>query len=117
MYPEWRTTAPADGEDTTKEVNGKTYHWCSKDHGRTKGGLWGNHKEEDHKPPRAPSPNKKTTKTVTFADKTTGGDSSGGDKNTSPVSKLQLDRKALLAQTSALKNSSFLAQFIPQGNE
>ena len=59
VYPEWRTTAPADGEDTTKEVDGKTYHWCSKDHGRTKGGLWGNHKEEDHKAPRGSSPHKK----------------------------------------------------------
>ena len=38
-YPDWRVTAPAEGESTTKEVDGKTFYWCSKDHGRTKGGL------------------------------------------------------------------------------
>ena len=114
-YPEWRLVAPADGEPTTKEVEGKTYHWCSKDHGRTKGGLWGNHKEEDHKDPRSSSDGAKEKK-VSFADAVQGDDKKKKDSNESPESKLSLDRKALLAHTSALKNSSFLAQFVPQGN-
>ena len=28
-HPAWKLTAPKEGEDSTKEVNGKTYHWCT----------------------------------------------------------------------------------------
>ena len=50
-YPEWRLKPPAEIEPTTKEVEGKTFHWCSKDHGRTKGGLWGTHKKRTTRVP------------------------------------------------------------------
>jgi hypothetical protein len=118
-YPEWRLEAPKEGESTTKEVDGKHYHWCSKDHGQYKGGLWGTHTEEEHKGGFSVF-----NKNVSFADAVK---DNSYNKNKSKFNedsaqtyssaKLQLDRKALLAQTSALKKSSFMAQFIDQGNK
>ena len=72
---------------------------------------------EDHKDPQMLSGNS-VEKKVSFADAVKGSDTTEEDSTSgSPAgNKLQLDRKALLAHTSALKNSSFLAQFIPQGN-
>ena len=112
-YPEWRLTPPAEGESTTKEVDGKTFHWCSKDHGRTKGGLWG--KEVDHKSPHS-CPHKSDNKSVSFADAVKSNDKSLDASKESPASNLKLDRKSLLAQASALKNSSFYSQFVGQEN-
>jgi hypothetical protein len=41
--PAWMTKAPADGKPKTKEVNGKTYHWCPTHK------AWGVHKASDCK--------------------------------------------------------------------
>ena len=46
-YPEWKTIAPKEGEPTTKTVDGKEFHFCTKCRGGK--GLWARHKEKDHK--------------------------------------------------------------------
>ena len=45
-YPSWKTESPKDGAETTKEVDGRTWHWCKKC--RNGEGLWALHKTEDH---------------------------------------------------------------------
>jgi hypothetical protein len=44
--PDWKKLAPKDGESTTKNVDGKTYHYCKKC--RCGKGMWVLHKESDH---------------------------------------------------------------------
>lgn len=45
-YPDWKKKGPAEGESTTKEVDGRTYHYCKKC--RDGEGLWSLHKETEH---------------------------------------------------------------------
>ena len=42
----WKREAPKDGEPTTKEVDGRKFHWCTKCRGGN--GMWALHKTEDH---------------------------------------------------------------------
>ena len=42
-YPEWKSKAPKAGDPKTKEVKGRTYHWCSIHN------LWTKHKESECK--------------------------------------------------------------------
>ena len=46
-YPEWKLEKPKDDSSTTKEKDGRTYHWCTKC--RDGNGLWALHKTEEHK--------------------------------------------------------------------
>lgn len=45
--PKWKKTQPSEDDDKTKEVDGRTYHWCAKC--RKGQGMWALHKESDHK--------------------------------------------------------------------
>ena len=45
-YPSWKREAPKDDEPTSKEVDGKTFHWCTKC--RNNEDLWALHKAVDH---------------------------------------------------------------------
>jgi hypothetical protein len=45
----WQLLAPKSGEPTSKTVNGRTFHWCSKPHGHDAVPLWGVHEPAKHK--------------------------------------------------------------------
>ena len=45
----WKYEAPKKGETKTKEVKNKTYHYCTKSHGKEGKPMWTLHKECDHK--------------------------------------------------------------------
>ena len=44
---DWKFKPPAEGESTSKVVNGKTFYFCTIEHNNGKG-MWTLHKEEDH---------------------------------------------------------------------
>ena len=45
----WQLVPPKAGDPTTKTVNGRTFHWCSKPHGQDAVPLWGVHDPSQHK--------------------------------------------------------------------
>ena len=45
----WQLVAPKSGDPTSKVVNGRTFHWCSKPHGHDAVPLWGVHEPSKHK--------------------------------------------------------------------
>jgi hypothetical protein len=45
----WQLIPPPTGEPTTKTVNGRTFHWCTKPHGQDAVPLWGVHEPSQHK--------------------------------------------------------------------
>ena len=47
-YADWQFKAPATGKPTSKNVDGKEYHWCTKEHGKDKVPMWARHKPADH---------------------------------------------------------------------
>ena len=47
-YKNWQFKAPDAGKPTTKNVDGKEYHWCTKGHGKDNKPMWARHKPEDH---------------------------------------------------------------------
>ena len=44
----WKHVAPKDGEPRSKVVDGKTFHFCHKPHGKEQKPMWSLHKPEDH---------------------------------------------------------------------
>jgi hypothetical protein len=65
--PAWKKVAPKDGEPTQKEVDGRTYYWCTKC--RDGKGMWALHKTHDTNfNPR--SSKKDDKKSVSFSDNT-----------------------------------------------
>jgi hypothetical protein len=45
----WQLVPPPTGEPTTKTVNGRTFHWCTKPHGMDAVPLWGVHEPAQHR--------------------------------------------------------------------
>ena len=45
----WKFDAPKEGEPKTKVVDGKTFYYCDKPHGREGKPMWTMHKPSDHK--------------------------------------------------------------------
>jgi hypothetical protein len=45
----WQLVAPKTGEPTSKTVNGRTFHWCTKPHGHDGVPIWGVHEPAKHK--------------------------------------------------------------------
>ena len=43
----WKLIGPEEGKPKSKVVNGKQFHWCTKQHNNGKG-KWLQHREEDH---------------------------------------------------------------------
>ena len=68
--PEWKKVAPKDGEAKEKEVDGRTYYWCTKCRGGK--GMWALHKVHDdnhkHKFRKNKDGKEKDGKAVSFAD-------------------------------------------------
>jgi hypothetical protein len=103
-YPTWKTEAPKNGAATSKEVDGRTWHWCTKC--RNGEGLWALHKTEDHndnyvRPSKAKKDDKSKddSKNVTFTANTK--ESDGKEKG--PAIKVSKD---LMNSTK-----SYLAKF------
>ena len=66
-FPAWKKTPPTDGESTTKIVDNRTYHWCTKCRGGK--GLWAVHKvHDDNFVPSSQRQNNKDTPTSTTND-------------------------------------------------
>jgi hypothetical protein len=54
--PDWVTKKPTDGK-VTKEMNGKTYHWCEGDAGKNHSPKWVIHKPSECTHLKKPPPN------------------------------------------------------------
>ena len=109
-FPEWKKIPPAEGESTTKVIENRTYHWCTKC--RNGKGLWAMHKVHDdnfvpssqrqnNKDATKSSAGKSTSKKVTFNTVTSSNDNEdeSGDGPQIKVKQHLIDNaKSYLAQ-------------------
>jgi hypothetical protein len=104
--PEWKKIPPKEGEPITKEVDGKTYYWCTKC--RDGKGQWALHKEEDHRTfPKSNNDSKSNSvrKNVSFKAAVTGEVDNDDQSTSSEDPKIQVN-------PSILKNAkAYLAKF------
>jgi hypothetical protein len=104
--PEWKKISPKEGEPITKEVHGKTYHWCSKY--RDSKGPWALHKEEEHRTLTKSDNDSKSSsvrKNVSFIAAVTGEGDNDNQSTSSEDPKIQVN-------PSILKNAkAYLAKF------
>jgi hypothetical protein len=93
----WQLIAPKSGEPTSKTVNGRTFHWCSKPHGHDTMSLWGVHEPAKHKD--------------TFKRKKTGSPPADGEAVQEHVATLDLVNSAFNEDTKSLLRN-FISSFL-----